>query len=136
MNAVIQSAATDLAEAEVAAEATAANLATASAALQEIVDRLAAIEAERASIVAARKRGEDDKRHGERLALLAADAETLREIDAERAAALATAQATADTSNQSVAVTRAALDRARQRSARPAHCPCYGSRGRADGDGA
>ena len=104
MTASITSAAAALAHARAKAEQTSGALAAATAARTEVDDRIAACEAARREL--RQRRGlaaAIDDGVGARLALLDADLETLREVVAERARAVAEAQAADAAARQAVA---------------------------------
>ncbi len=110
----IESTATGLAQAQAKAAKVAEALSAAEGAKKIVQDRIAALEAERAQIIADRKEGADDYSHGPRLAVIAADLEGLREILAEVEAAIGPVKAEADAASAAVAQAQHLLERAEE----------------------
>jgi hypothetical protein len=104
MQDVIEHAALRVSKAEAARDAANAKLAAAKTVAAEIDSRVAALDTERAEIVAAARTGDADPAAGLRLAVIDADLADLRKIAADGKAGLANAQSDVHRASQAVTV--------------------------------
>jgi hypothetical protein len=110
VNAAIDARATALADASLALDDANATLSAAAAGRDVTSQRIAALEADRASILAARRSGHyDDEAHGGRLAIITVDLDDLRTILAEADAQMNPLRDTADKARHRVAAAEQAL---------------------------
>jgi hypothetical protein len=109
-NAAINARATALADARLALEDANTAVSAAAAGLDGISQRIAALEADRTSILADRRSGHhDDEAHGARLAIIAVDVDELRVMLAEAEAPVAPLRNTADNARHRVSLAEQTL---------------------------